>query len=145
MKLGGLACLVVLLGISTQASAADTPESSCSGVASILRISEYVADGSEAGLREAAAQHTAWYRSHGVTENEQVVIPLMTYDADSDALNGDTQRVATLHLNANASRDARDQQGDDAWQAFIAEYQKNTEVTETLWLCLPAEVFNTPG
>ena len=109
----------------------------CDGVISILRISDYVEGGSEAGLREASMAHQQWYRDHGVSDNEQVVVPLMEYDEESDSLLGDPNRVATLHVNAPAGRPADDAKGDEDWKQFVAQYDQNTSVEEQYFLCLP--------
>ena len=114
-----------------------TMAQSCDGIISILRISDYVEGGSEAGLREASMAHQQWYRDHGVSDNEQVVVPLMEYDEASDSLLGDSNRVATLHVNAPAGDPADDAKGDEDWKQFVAQYDQNTSVKEQYFLCLP--------
>ncbi len=128
----------VFAGTSAYAEQSD----GCDGVISILRISNYVEAGTEEGLREASSKHDAWYKSHGVKDNEQVVIPLFKYDRDTDTWTKDRKRVSTLHLNSMASANAREHQGDSAWDEFISLYNKNTEVTETLFACLPRSLFS---
>ena len=115
----------------------------CDGKVSILRISNYVDSGSEEGLREASEKHDAWYKSHGVTENKQVVIPILQYKEDTDSLVKDSSRVTTLHLNSDVSTAVREHQGDLLWNEFIALYNKNTKVTDTLFLCLPESLFSS--
>ena len=115
----------------------------CDGVVSILRISNYLESGSEEGLREASDKHDAWYKSHGVTENKQVVIPILQYEEDTDSLVKDSGSVATLHLKSDASTAAREHQGDLLWNEFIALYNKNTKVTDTLFLCIPESLFSS--
>ena len=114
----------------------------CDGVISILRISNYLGTGTEEGLKEASSKHDAWYKSHGVTENKQVVIPLLQYDRDTDSFSKDSSRVSTLHLNSVASAEAREHQGDAAWNEFIAVYNENTEITERVIACLPQALFS---
>lgn len=114
-----------------------TTAETCDGVISTLRISEYVEGGSEAGLREASIAHQKWYRDHGVSGNEQVVVPLMKYDEESDSLLSDSTRVATLHINAPAGDPANEAKGDEAWDQFVALYNQNTSVKEQYFLCLP--------
>ena len=109
----------------------------CEGVISILRISNYIDGGSEAGLREASALHNQWYVANGVTENSQTVIPIFDYDDTTDSVVKNADRVATLHFNSTASRDARERQGDEGWTNFISAYDANTKVTETIFLCIP--------
>jgi len=85
------------------ASAVAQETSECDGVISILRISNYVDTGTEEGLREASSKHDAWYKSHGVTGNKQVLIPLLQYDRETDSFKKDSSRVATIHLNSVVS------------------------------------------
>ena len=114
----------------------------CDGVISILRISNYVGTGTEEGLQEASSKHDAWYKSHGVTENKQIVIPLLQYDRDTDSFTKDSSRVSTLHLNSVVSVQAREHQGDAAWDEFIALYNENTEISESVIACLPQSLFS---
>ncbi len=109
----------------------------CEGVISILRISNYVDGGSEAGLREASELHNEWYVANGVTENLQTVIPIFDYDDSTDSVVKNVDRVATLHFNSTVSGDARERQGDEGWTNFIAAYDANTRVKETIFLCIP--------
>ena len=113
----------------------------CDGTVSILRISNYVDSGSEEGLREASEKHDAWYKSHGVTENKQIVIPLLQYDRVTDSFTKDSSRVSTLHLNSVVSAEAQEHQGDAAWDEFIALYNENTEISESVIACLPQSLF----
>ena len=114
-----------------------TMAQNCDGVISILRISDYVEGGSEAGLKEASIAHQQWYRDHGISDNEQVVVPLMKYDEESDSLLSDTTRVATLHVNALAGDPADEAKGDEGWEQFVAQYNQNTSIKEQYFLCLP--------
>ena len=114
----------------------------CDGVISILRISNYVGTGTEEGLKEASSKHDAWYKSHGVTENKQVVIPLLQYDRDTDSFTKDSSRVSTLHLSSVVSAEAQEHQGDAAWDEFIALYNENTEISESVIACLPQSLFS---
>lgn len=129
-----LRALVVSTAIFVSSvTAADT----CDGVVTILRISDYVEGGSEAGLRDAAIAHQQWYRDHGVSDNAQVVVPMMKYDEASDGLLSDSTRVATLHVNAPAGEPADEAKGDEGWEQFVALYEQNTSVTDRYFLCLP--------
>ena len=115
----------------------------CDGVISILRISNYVKTGTEEGLKEASEKHDAWYKSHGVTENKQVVIPILQYNEDSDSFVKDPGSVATLHINSAASSAAREQQGDSMWNEFVTLYSENTDVAESMFVCLPESLFSS--
>ena len=79
----------------------------------------------------------------GVTENKQVVIPILQYNEDTDSLVTDSSRISTLHLNSTASFAAGEYQGDSMWNEFIALYNKNTEITDSFYICLPDSLFSS--
>ena len=141
MKSAAVSALALVCLFSGDAAYAQE-SNQCDGIVSILRISNYVDSGSEEGLREASEKHDAWYKSHGVTANRQVVIPILQYDEDTDSVVKDSSRVSTLHLNSAVSAAAREQQGDLMWNEFIALYNKNTEVADTIFVCLPESLFS---
>ena len=142
MKSAAVSALALVCLFSGDAAYAQK-SNQCDGIVSILRISNYVDSGSEEGLREASEKHDAWYKSHGVTANKQVVIPILQYDEDTDSVVKDSSRVSTLHLNSAVSAAAREQQGDLMWNEFIALYNKNTEVADTIFVCLPESLFSS--
>ena len=142
MKSAAVSALALVCLFSGDAAYAQE-SNQCDGIVSILRISNYVDSGSEEGLREASEKHDAWYKSHGVTANRQVVIPILQYDEDTDSVVKDSSRVSTMHLNSAVSAAAREQQGDLMWNEFIALYNKNTEVAETIFVCLPESLFSS--
>ena len=142
MKSAAVSALALVCLFSGDAAYAQE-SNQCDGIVSILRISNYVDSGSEKGLREASEKHDAWYKSHGVTANRQVVIPILQYDEDTDSVVKDSSRVSTLHLNSAVSAAAREQQGDLMWNEFIALYNKNTEVADTIFVCLPESLFSS--
>ena len=142
MKSAAVSALALVCLFSGNAAYAQE-SNQCDGIVSILRISNYVDSGSEEGLREASEKHDAWYKSHGVTANRQVVIPILQYDEDTDSVVKDSSRVSTLHLNSAVSAAAREHQGDLMWNEFIALYNKNTEVADTIFVCLPESLFSS--
>ena len=142
MKSAAVSALALVCLFSGDAAYAQE-SNQCDGIVSILRISNYVDSGSEEGLREASEKHDAWYKSHGVTANRQVVIPILQYDEDTDSVVKDSSRVSTLHLNSAVSAAAREHQGDLMWNEFIALYNKNTEVADTIFVCLPESLFSS--
>ena len=142
MKSAAVSALALVCLFSGDAAYAQK-SNQCDGIVSILRISNYVDSGSEEGLREASEKHDAWYKSHGVTANKQVVIPILQYDEDTDSVVKDSGRVSTLHLNSAVSAAAREHQGDLMWNEFIALYNKNTEVADTIFVCLPESLFSS--
>lgn len=137
-----LISLVAVASLVLGASAIAQETSECDGIISILRISNYVDTGTEEGLREASSKHDAWYKSHGVTGNKQVVIPLLHYDRETDSFTKDPSRVSTLHLNSVVSAKSREHIGDAAWNEFIALYNENTEIEESVIACLPKALFS---
>lgn len=86
-----------------------TTAETCDGVISVLGISDYVEGESEAGLTEASIAHQKRYRDHGVSDNEQVVVPLVKYDEESDNLLSDStlqtmRQLAILRTRPSATR-----------------------------------------
>ena len=142
MKSAAVSALALVCLFSGDAAYAQE-SNQCDGIVSILRISNYVDSGSEEGLREASEKHDAWYKSHGVTANKQVVIPILQYNEASDSFLKDSGSVATLHLNSAVSTAAREQQGDLMWNEFITLYNENTEVAESMFVCLPESLFSS--
>ncbi len=137
----GLMSVVAVASLILVTSAVAQETSECDGVISILRISNYVDTGTEEGLREASSKHDAWYKSHGVTGSKQVMIPLLQYDSETDSFKKDSSRVATLHLNSVVSAKSQEHIGDAAWNEFIALYNENTEIAESVIACLPNSLF----
>lgn len=136
-----LMSVIAVASLVLGASAVAQETSECDGVISILRISNYVDTGTEEGLREASSKHDAWYKSHGVTGNKQVLIPLLQYDRETDSFKKDSSRVATIHLNSVVSVKSQEHIGDAAWNEFITLYNENTEIAESMIVCLPELLF----
>ena len=125
--------IVLIYGVLSSQALADE----CDGVPSILRISNYLPGGSEQGLRDASKAHEDWYRKNGVDANDQFVIPILDVDPQTDEITKNKDRVATLHVNSPASIASRENQDDTSWKAFLKMYAANTDVQETIFLCLP--------
>jgi len=131
--------LLVFLSIAIASFMPVAHANECDGVITIVRISNYVTGGSETGLRTASAAHQKWYRENGASENQQIVAPLLKY-GETDTLMVDKDRAATLHVNYPASTLARENEGNEGWQSFLALYAANTEIADTYYLCLPKEL-----
>ena len=71
------------------------------------------------------------------------MIPILQYNEDTDGVVKDSGRVSTPHLTSAVSTVAREQQGDLMWNEFIALYNKNTEVAETIFVCVPGSLFSS--
>lgn len=115
------------------ANAAATAQALCpSGQLVIVRTSQIKPGGSKAGFDKAVADNQAWYASHGVKGNKQVGGTVLTFDkATGWATSPDM--VATVHLNPPGPTAPP---ADAAWDAFVAEYQANSNLVTQTMICL---------
>jgi hypothetical protein len=119
------AALAVAAPVLAQAPA-PTMAPRCAGEVQVVRVSKLKPGASVADFEKAVAQHMAWYRSHGFTQNEQRIGRVMT----PQGLSEDT--VMTVHVNApGVPRDKRDA----GWEAFVAAYRAISDVTSENLVC----------
>jgi len=116
--------------------AAEEPEPwTCEGHVAMLRRSEIIEGGSIEGFLEATRHHIAWYRSNGVETNIQVVARVIERDVETGREIPSDREIVTLHI------DPPDREGlpigDEAWEAFVAEYVANSKIVEARRICLP--------
>lgn len=116
--------------------AAEEPEAwTCDGRIAMLRRSEIIEGGSIEGFLEATRDHMAWYRNNGIDTNIQVVARVVERDSETGREIPSDREIVTLHI------DPPDQEGlpvgDEAWEAFVAEYVANSKIVEARRICLP--------
>jgi len=129
----GAASAVLCAAAPVAANAAASAKALCpSGQLVIVRTSQIKPGGSKAGFDKAVADNQAWYRSHGVTGNTQVGGAVLTFDKAS-GWSTSPDMVATVHLNPPGGSGP---QADAAWDAFVAEYQANTNLVTQTMICL---------
>jgi hypothetical protein len=124
-----LVATTLLAPIAAQAAAA-----CAEGDIAKLRMSKVPASGSMAGLAKAVADHQKWYRDHGYPDRI-VLAPVMTFDRASGRMVALPDQAMTLHL---ASHEVPAAKRDAAWDAYVAEYKANSQVTSETIICYPA-------
>ncbi len=119
------AALVVAAPLWAQAPApVQAPR--CDGEVQVMRVSTLKAGATVADFEKVVAEHMAWYRANGYTQNEQRVGRVMT----PQGLAAD--KVVTVHVNApGVPRDKRDA----AWDKFVAGYRAISDVTSEQLVC----------
>lgn len=128
--------LALLLGPAAHAGSPEEPAPfTCDGRIVMLRRSEIVPGGSIEGFLEATRQHVAWYRSHGVETNIQVVARVVERDAETGREIPSDSEIVTLHVNPPDPEGLP--VGDEAWQAFVGLYSKNARIVDATRICLP--------
>lgn len=129
-----LAAAAILCAVSpVAAQAADNPQALCpNGQLVIVRTSQIKPEGSKAGFDKAVADNQAWYVAHGQTKNKQVGGRVLTRDK-ATGWSVSPDMVATVHVNPPGPEAGP---ADAAWNAFVAEYQANTNMVSQTMICL---------
>jgi len=131
-----LALTLAVLSTGVIGAAAEEAEPwACDGHIAMLRRSEIVEGGSIAGFLEAARDHMAWYRNHGVVTNRQLVARVVERDPETGREIPSDREIVTLHIDP-PDRDELPV-GDAAWQAFVTKYVANSKIVEARRICLP--------
>lgn len=127
------AAAVVCAAAPLAANAAASAKDLCpSGQLVIIRTSQIKPGGSKAGFDKAVADNQAWYVAHGLTKNKQVGGTVLTFDKAS-GWSASPDMVATVHVNPPGPEAGA---ADAAWNAFVAEYQANTNMVSQTMICL---------
>jgi len=116
------------------AAKATDPRDLCKGRLETIRISKIKEGGTLAGFLEAVADHNAWYRSHGVDSNLQVVAREIKRDPKTNSFSIAEDEVVTIHINP-PPRD--ENKRDAAWDAFVKKYRDNSDVVTARMICVP--------
>jgi hypothetical protein len=122
------AALIAAAPMAAHAAAACAP----ADVAKV-RMSKIAPGGSMAGLAKAVADHQRWYRTHGYADTI-VLAPVLAFDAASRTLVAAPDQAMTFHFGGpEVPREKRDA----AWDAYVAEYRANSQVTSETIICYP--------
>lgn len=126
-------------GHSTDVAAWDE----CEGPVSVWRENELTENGTVAGFLEASRDHQAWLEAKG----HDVQVRSWTAFEPPDPDGPDEERRATSRIAFGSeviypSFDAftkvfstREEEVDEAYEAFVAKYRKNTTIKATRLLC----------
>ncbi|HUO23859.1 MAG TPA: hypothetical protein VMU59_15195 [Caulobacteraceae bacterium] len=100
----------------------------CAGHPAVVRISKLSPTGTIAGLGKAVRDHQAWYAAHGQPNVKIVLAPMR----GSSAGDGPTEFVTLTISDVVAPRPP----SDDAYRAFVKEYDDNSTIEWTGLTCL---------
>ncbi len=103
------------------------------GQMAVMRVSKLSPGGSMTGFREAARDHAAWFRSHGIAAS-QFVVPVLIYNAKVKARVPSAIEVMTVRLG---EADVPPAKQDAAWKAFVAKYKANSTIVSETRTCFP--------
>ncbi len=137
MRLLAIALASAALFASSASAAFAAPANPCPAGQELvtLRISTIKPTGSRAGFDEAARDHMKWYRDHGMKDNQNMVLDVMELDRHSGNISVSKTKVMTLHYR---QPDPSLIQRDAAWDAFVAKYRANSDITTEELVCVPA-------
>jgi hypothetical protein len=126
-------CLVAL-AVAQPAAAQLATACPAGQTTAVVRMSTIKPTGSMAGFSEAARDHLKWYRDHGYTANQITSYPVLeTKDQGKTWAVSQTQ-VLSIHKNdPGVPRDKRDA----AWDAYVAKYRANSDITTETYVCMP--------
>jgi hypothetical protein len=100
----------------------------CDGEVQVIRVSTLKGGATVADFEKVVAEHMAWYRAHGYTDNVQRVGLVMTPQGMA------ADKVVTVHVNApGVPRDKRDA----AWDKFVASYRAISDISSEQLVCFP--------
>ena len=102
------------------------------GQPATVRVSRIIPTGSMAGFSEAARDHAAWYKSHGIATT-QFVAPVLAYNPSTKSLMQSKTDVMTVRVGAPDSTEKHDA----AWAAFVAKYRSNSTIVSETRACFP--------
>ena len=139
MKLSLMACvlagaLVCSASARAQTAGAAAPNACASGDIEVVRISKLTPKGSMAGVEKAVADHGKWYADHGYAEDRVILAPVFVTEGGGTFPSISANQFLTIH--AHAHQVPADRQ-DAAWQAYVAEYDANSQIVTQSMVCIP--------
>jgi hypothetical protein len=128
--------LVAFLALQATSAFAQKPLPACKGDYAIVRVSQIKSGGSMDGFMAAVAAHQAWYRANGVTDNVIVASRVIVKDKSTGAQKYSDTEVITYHIRPPAG-DRTPHRGDAAWNAYVKQYQDNSDIKAEYITCMP--------
>lgn len=133
MKSALSAALAALTLAAAAPALAQTPNELCpNGQLALVRTSKLKPGGDKAGFEKAVHDNLAWYRSKGITTNQQLAATVLISEDGGKTWKASSDTVASVHLNPPSSRPANDA----AWDAFVAEFRANSDIATETMLCV---------
>ena len=99
----------------------------------VIRVDHLKPGGSFEGLRKALADHAAWYRAHGYTNDRFEWGRYVELDPLTRAARVSSDKIITFHYAASIVPRARH---DAQWDAYVAEYDANVSTMTTTLSCM---------
>ena len=131
----GLALFLAPVALAQMPTApAAPPAPTCSGTVTIVRISE-VKPGKVNDFMAAVAAHQAWYRAHGVTTDHIYAARILETDPATKQAHYSDAKFMTFHVNPPHGIDLP--RNDDAWKAYVKQYQDSSEMKSEYITCSP--------
>lgn len=139
ITLGLALCLapVALAQTPTTPTPGAPPPPACPGTVTIVRISQ-VKPGKLNDFMAAVAAHEAWYRAHGVTTNHIYASRILKTDPATKQSHYSDTNVMTFHVNP--PHDTNLPRNDDAWKAYVKQYQDSSSIKSEYLTCSPAPI-----
>ena len=136
MKFLGACTALVCAAVPAMAFAEDEMEDpACpSGNIAIVRLSQLTKTGSMAGFEKAMADHAKWYADHGYAADKIFAAPVLKFDQAKNDLVQAPDQMMTFHTHASYVPSSAH---DDAWNAYVAEYEANSEILNGTTICMP--------
>jgi hypothetical protein len=126
--------MLTLLSFAAPALAASPTDLCPNGNITTVRVDKIIPSGSMAGFQKAVADHAKWYADHGFNADMIMSAPVLVYDEANKTMVKAPDQMMTVHMNSSlVPRDKHDA----AWDAYVAEYKANSEITSETMACLP--------
>lgn len=113
---------------------AQTAPLACDGRHATVRISEITPNGSVKGFMDAVAAHQAWVRSHGLTKDEIITVPVIVRDDKTHARSYSDKQFWSIHIHGSNEPDPKH---DEAYETFVKMYRDNSDLKSAYDICLP--------
>jgi hypothetical protein len=101
--------------------------------AAVVRVSQIKPTGSMDGFKKAYADHVKWYADHNLSD-KFALEPVLIYDPAKGSATTAPDQLMTVHYRASTPPPHA---GDAAWDAYVAEYRANSDITTEILTCLP--------
>jgi hypothetical protein len=122
--------VLFLVALAALPAFAQPAPPACDGDIAVVRISEIKPAGSVQGFMAAVAAHKAWYRAHGITNNDVFAVRVVD---EQDPTTYSNKVVLTYHINPPTAPVSRD----EAYENYVKLYRDNSEIKTTYVTCMP--------
>jgi hypothetical protein len=131
MEIPSALARVLAASISLSLAPAQAQSTCTNGKIAIIRTSEVT--GSLDTFKKAIADQTAWYKSHGLTNDVISYGQAFELDQASRTVKPVPGKYVTFHFNAGNDTSSLK---DAAWDAFVAEFAASSKIVSTSFVCV---------